>query len=431
MKYSKINPELFVRNRNKLIGKLEKNSVAIIHSNDQMVRNGDQFYPFRQNSDLFYLSGIEQEMSVLLIDLDGNGEKNEIMLFIRKPDPNLETWEGRKLDKENAFEISGIKTIKWLEDFERNLNVLMHPSKIIYFNIPEFAKFKPEYPSRDERKMMELKTAYPSHEFKQLSPLLTELRLEKEPEEIELIRKAISITRAGFERVLGFIKPGLMEFEVEAEFSHEFFRLGASGHAYAPIIASGENACMLHYIKNDQVCSDGDLLLMDFGAEYANYAADCSRTVPVNGKFSKRQRELYDANLNVFKAARQLIKPGTTIDKINEEVGKMWEEEHVRLGLYTAKDIQDQTREDPLYKNYYMHGTSHFMGLDVHDVGSRQTMLKPGMVLTCEPGIYIPEERIGIRIENDILVTEDGNVDIMGDFPVEPEEIEDIMSLGR
>ncbi|MFC2081344.1 aminopeptidase P N-terminal domain-containing protein, partial [Bacteroidota bacterium] len=320
MRYSKIDTELFSRNREKLIGKLEKKSVAIIHSNDQMVRSGDQYYPYRQNSDMFYLSGIEQEMSILLICSDPESADKMEMLFIRKPDPKLETWEGRKLDLKVAEEISGIKNVHWLENFEAISRELILESRNIYFNIPEYEKFKPEYPSRDERKMIQLKKDYPSHVFMGLAPLMTELRLVKEPGELNLIRKAVEITRAGFDRVLGYLKPGLREFEVEAELSHGFIRQGCSGHAYPPIIASGENACMLHYIKNDMVCRDGELLLMDFGAEYANYAADCSRTIPVNGKFSRRQRELYDANLRVFKGARSLMEPGTTIDIINEKV---------------------------------------------------------------------------------------------------------------
>ena len=430
MRYLKISPELFVRNRKKLIGKLEKKSLAFIHSNDQMYRNGDQFYPYRQNSDMFYLSGIEQEMSVLLICPDQDDENRRVMLFIRKPDPKLETWEGKKLDKESAGEISGIKTVHWMENYKAVSRELIRQSRNIYCNIPEYEKFKPEYPSRDKRYMMQLKKDYPSHAFKRLAPLLTELRLVKEPEELDLIREAVGITKAGLDRVLGFITPGLTEFEVEAGLSHEFIRRGAGGHAYPPIIASGENACMLHYIKNDKVCRDGDLLLMDFGAEYANYAADCSRCVPVNGKFSKRQRELYDANLRVFRGARSLMRPGTTIDKINGEVGKLWEEEHVKLGFYTAEELKGQSMENPLYRKYHPHGTSHFMGLDVHDVGSKQAVLKPGMVLTCEPGIYIPEEKTGIRLENDILITEDGHVDLMEDFPIEAEEIEELMNRG-
>ncbi len=427
MRYPKIEPGLFVRNREKLVAKLEKNSVAILYANDQMVRSGDQYFTYRQNSDFFYLSGIEQEMSVLLICPGHPDPARRVLLFLRKPESRLETWEGKKLDKKFAAEISGIAAIHWLDEFESVSRPLIFGVRNIYFNIPEREKFKPQYPLRDERMMLEIKTWYPSHEFKRLALFMTELRLVKEREETNLIREAVAITKAGFKRVLGFVTPGLYEYEVEAELTHEFLRGGCVGHAYPPIIASGGNACMLHYIKNDQICKDGDLLLMDFGAEYANYAADCTRTIPVNGKFTKRQRELYNACLKVLRSACLLFKPGTTIDEINNEVGRLWEEEHVRLGLYSVRELREQPKEYPLYKKYYMHGTTHFMGLDVHDVGSKQEALKPGMVLTCEPGIYIPEEKTGIRLENDLLISEDGNTDLMNEFPIEAEEIEELM----
>jgi Xaa-Pro aminopeptidase len=428
MRYPKIEPDLFTNNRQKLISRLENGSIAVIHSNDQMVRSRDQYYPYRQNSDLFYLSGIEQELSVLLLCNGQEDENNRVILFLRKPEPLLETWEGRKLDMKTAEEISGIKNIHWLEEFESVARRIILNVKSIYCNIQEHEKFKPEYPQRDQRMMEALKTAYPAHEFKRLAPVMAELRCVKEPVELELIRKAVEITGGGLERVLSFIQPGVLEYQVEAELSHEFISQGAGGHAYAPIIASGENACMLHYIKNDRTCSDGELLLMDVGAEYANYAADCTRTVPVNGKYSKRQKELYNACLRVFRNTSRLIQPGTCIDDINKDVGKLWEEEHIKLGLYTAEELKKQDRKNPLYKKYYPHGTCHFVGLDVHDAGSNQTVLRPGMVLTCEPGIYIPEEKTGIRLENMILVTESGNEDMMRDFPIETGEIEELMN---
>jgi len=425
MRYSEISPDLFKRNRQKLLGMLEKDSVAIIHSNDQMVRSGDQYFPYRQSPDLFYLSGIEQEMSVLMIT---TGESESARLFIRKADPKLETWEGKKLDMESASKISGISSVHWLEDFDIIKQKLFSRHPVIYTNVQELEKFKPDYPMRDERMRDELKKEYQGHEFRELAPLMTELRLIKEPEEVDLIREAIRITRRGFERILKFVRPGIHEYEVEAEFSHEFIMQGCSGHAYLPIIASGANACFLHYIKNDQVCREGQLLLMDFGAEYANYAADCSRTIPVNGKFTKRQKELYEACYRVFEQARSLLKPETCIDEINIEVAKYWEEEHIRLGLYSRRDLKGQKKEEPLHRQYYPHGTSHFMGIDVHDVGSKKTVLKPGMILTCEPGIYIPVEETGIRLENDILITENGNTDLMEDFPIQAAEIENLMN---
>ncbi len=427
MRYSQIPKGLFIRNRKKLAGRLERNSVAIVHSNDQMLRNGDQFFPYRQNSDFFYLSGIEQEMSVLLLCPDHPDIDRQAILFIRQPDAKMETWEGKKLEKKMAKEISGIMNIQWLENFESISRELILESEHIYCASHELIKFRPEHSSRDERYLTKLKKDFPLHELKRLSPILTELRLVKEPEEQALILKAVEITKSGFKRLLSFVEPGQKEYDVEAELTSEFIHQGATGHAYAPIIASGENACSLHYITNDQVCRDGDLLLMDFGAEYANYAADCSRTIPVNGRFTKRQKDLYNANLRVFRQARALIKPGTTIDKINKEVGKIWEEEHIRLGLYSTRDRQKQSKDDPLYMKYFLHGSSHFLGLDVHDVGSKQEILKPGMILTCEPGIYIPAEKTGIRLENDIMVTSEGNTDLMKEVPIESEEIEELM----
>jgi Xaa-Pro aminopeptidase len=427
MRYSQIPRDLFIRNRQKLAGKLEKKSLALVHSNDQMLRNGDQFFPYRQNSDLFYLTGIEQEMTILLMCPDHPVEDRQELLFIRKPDLNLESWEGKKLDKVRAQEISGIANVHWLEKFETIARELILDAENIYCSSHELVKFKPEYLSRDERYLAKLKKEFPLHGMKRLSPIMTELRLVKEPEELALIMKSAEITKGGFERILSSLKPGLKEYEVEAELSHEFIRKGAAGHAYQPIVASGANACFLHYIKNDQVCRDGDLLLLDFGAEYANYSADCSRTIPVNGRFSSRQKDIYDANLRVFRKARALIRPGTIIDQINKEVAKLWEEEHIRLGLYSTRDVQEQPKGAPLHLKYLIHGVSHFLGLDVHDVGSKHEILKPGMVLTCEPGIYIPAENTGIRLENDIMVTEAGNVDLMEDVILDSEEIEKLM----
>lgn len=406
---------------------MEKGSLAIVHSNDQMLRNGDQFFPYRQNSDLFYLTGLEQEMSILLICPDHPSENRQELLFIREPDLKLESWEGKKLDKKLAEEISGIGNIHWLDEFETITREVILESENIYCASLELLKFRPDYLSRDERHLAKLKKEFPLHHMRRLSPIMAELRILKEPEELVLIKKSAEITKSGFDRILSTMKPGMKEYEVEAALSYEFIRNGASGHAYQPIVASGANACFLHYIKNDQLCHDGDLLLLDFGAEYANYAADCSRTIPVNGRFNSRQKDLYDANLRVFRKARDLIRPGASIDLINKEVGKLWEEEHVRLGLYSTRDIQEQPKGKPLHLKYLIHGVSHFLGLDVHDVGSKQEKLMPGMVLTCEPGIYIPAEKTGIRLENDILVTEAGNIDLMEDISIDSEEIEDLM----
>jgi Xaa-Pro aminopeptidase len=427
MRYSKIETRLFKKNRAKLISKLNKNSIAIIHSNDQMPRSGDQYFPYRQNSNLFYLAGIIQEKTSLILYPDHNNTDLREILFIRKSNTKLEIWEGEKLTMEEAKEISGIKAIKWLDEFDSVLSDIMTKADNVYIALPENPKFNPEVIVKELRFTNELKNKYPLHCYKRLTPLLNKLRLIKEPEEIELMKKACAITRDAFIRVLRFIKPGVMEYEIEAEITHEFLKRGSDGHAFQPIVASGKNACILHYIKNNQKCRDNDLALLDFGAEYANYAADCSRTIPINGRFSGRQKELYESTLRVFRFAKSIMKKGTTINKLHKEVCAIWEEEHIKLGLYTRKEVKNQDKNKPLWAKYYLHGTSHFLGLDAHDAGNKDVEFKAGMVLTCEPGIYIPEENTGIRLENDILITEGGNSDLTGNIPIEPDEIESIM----
>lgn len=428
MRYSAIDPGFFTGNRENLKKMMKPGSVAIIASNFQMPRNGDQFHAFRQQSDFFYLTGIEQEKSLLLLAPDAPAKDLQEVLFILKANKTLEIWEGHKLTSEEAQEISGIKTIRYIDDFDTILHSLIGDTENLYFNIPELAKFSPEVLTADAVKAARIKEKYPLHNYERLAPLLTELRLIKSDTEIDLLRKAIDITGVAFQAVLKGLKSGMMEYEIEALLGYEFIRQGAAGHAYAPICAGGKNACVLHYIENDCKCKDGELLLMDFGAEYANYAADLSRTIPVNGKFSKRQRALYDANLEVFYFARSLMKPGTTINKLHAEVCKLWEEKHIELGLYTAREAKEHKDDNPLWFNYYMHGTSHFLGLDVHDVGTREIELKPGMVITCEPAIYIAEEEVGIRIENDILITETGNIDLAEGVIIEADDIEEIMN---
>lgn len=426
MKYQPIKPTLFQKNRKKLAGKLKKESVAIIHSNDEMPRNGDQFFAYRQNSDFFYLTGIEQEKSILVLCPDHVNEKLKEVLFLLKPNKKLEIWEGHKLTHEEAQKIAGIETVKWIDDFSFSVGEMLQTKGTIYMNIPENTKFQPEVKSRDFRKFLEFGEKFPLHQFDRLAPFLAELRMVKESEELELMQKACDITNKAFHRVLKSVKPGIMEYEVEAEMTYEFLKNGASGHAYAPIVASGKNACALHYVDNDAECKDGDLLLMDFGAEYANYAADCTRTIPVNGKFSPRQKECYQSVLNVLKKAQKLLVPGTTINKINKKVNLMMEEEMIKLGLFTQEDVKNQNPSSPLYFTYFMHGTSHFIGLDVHDVGGKDFPLQKGMVLTCEPGLYIAEENLGIRLENDIVVDEKP-VNLMEDIPIEIDEIEALM----
>ena len=428
MKYSPIDKNLFIRNRSKLIKLIEKNSLVIINSNDEMPRNGDQNYPFRQNSDLFYLSGIDQEQTILTLCPDHPNPKYQEILFVVKTNKEIEIWNGHKYTKDEATQTSGIKTIYWLEQFETILKDLISFAQHVYLNSNENIRFSSDVPYRDLRYAKELKEKYPVHNYKRIAPLITSLRVIKEKEEVELLQHACNITKNAFLKLLKFIKPGVMEYEIEAELAYEFIRNRANGHSFSPIIASGKNACVLHYVDNNNKCKDGDLVLLDFGAEYANYPGDCSRTIPVNGKFTKRQKELYEATLRVFKQARNMLRPGTTINEYHKKVCKIWEKEHIKLGLYTKEDVKNQDPSDPMYFKYYMHGTSHFIGLDVHDVGSKDQKLEPGMVFSCEPGIYIPEEGIGIRLENDILVTKNDPVDLMADIPIEADEIEKLMS---
>lgn len=427
MKYSPISNKLFLRNRDKLRKELLPNSIVIINSNDEMPRNGDQNYPFRQNSDLFYLTGIDQEKSILMMCPDHPDKKMREILFMVKTNEHIEVWYGHKYTKQEARDTSGIENIKWLDEFEGILNNIVTECEHIYLNSNENPRYSNEVPYRDLRYANKLKSEYPLYDFQRLAPILTQLRARKEPEEIELIQHACDITEKAFFRVMRFVKPGVMEFEVEAEISHEFIR-NRSSHAYPPIVAAGKNACVLHYLENNQICNEGDMLLMDFGSEYANYASDMSRTIPVNGRFTPRQRELYDATLRVMKKAKELMRPGTSVNEYHSKVCQYWEEEHLQLGLYSREDIGNQDPENPLWQEYYMHGTSHFIGLDVHDVGSKDWKLESGMVLSLEPAIYIPDENVAIRLENDILITDDDPIDLMESIPIEPEEIEKYMN---
>ncbi|HPF63361.1 MAG: aminopeptidase P N-terminal domain-containing protein [Lentimicrobium sp.] len=427
MRYKSIDPDLFRKNREKLEKKLKPNALAVIHANDEMPRNGDQCFVYRQNSDLFYLTGLDQEKCILTLFPNHPVEAMREIVFTVRTNDRMVTWYGHKYTLEQVTEISGVKNVRWLDDFDGTFRDLMARAEFVYLNQNENPRFTTEVPSRDLRFMQQLRNDYPLHAFERLAPLLTDLRMVKESEEIEMINRACEITGDAFGRVLNFVKPGVLEYEVEAEITHEFLRNGASGHAYPPIIASGVNNCILHYNQNDQVCKDGDLLLLDFGAEYGNYAGDCSRTIPVNGKFSPRQRQVYEAVLRVLRKASRMLVPGTTIDKYHAEICKIVENELIGLGLFSREDVERQDPENPLFFKYYMHGTSHFMGLDVHDVGSKQHPLRKGMVLSCEPAIYIPEEGFGIRLENDILVDEEP-VDLMAHIPIEPDDIEALMA---
>lgn len=430
MRYKTINPELFQYNRKRFMRKMQPDSIAIFHSNDLMPRNGDTFYPFRQNSDLFYLCGLDQPETILVLFPDCIKENFQEIAFIKRTDEYIAIWEGEKYSKEKARQVSGVKKIYWLDDMDQILNELILLAKRIYINTNENDRFNSEVTSRDLRFAKQLMDRYPAHKYHRSQPVLKKLAMIKSPYEIELLKEAMGITSKAFHRVLERVKPGLMEYEIEAEITHEFIRNGASGHAYEPIVASGANTCVLHYMQNNKTCQDGDLLLMDFGAEYANYAADLTRTIPVNGQFSARQRAVYDAVLRVLKGARQMLVPGLMLQEYHKEVGKMMESELLSLKLLDKTDIKNQDPGYPAYKKYFMHGTSHHLGLDVHDLANRYVPIQAGMVFTCEPGIYIRKEGLGIRLENDILVTDTEPVDLMADIPIEADEIEALMNAG-
>lgn len=427
MRYDPVDPGLFTGNRKRFSAMMAPAALAVFHSNDEYPRNGDQNFPFRQQSDLFYLSGIDQEETILVLAPGHPNPDLREMLFLKETSEQIAIWEGQKLTREEAREASGIKNVHWTKDFDFYLRDLMMWAGKVYLNMNEYPKYSNPVPYRDLRFANDLKERFPLHAYERAAPLVAELRKIKSETEIGLIRKAGEITGKAFDRVLRTLKPGMKEYQVQAEIEYEFAVNGASGNAYRPIIASGANSCVLHYVDNDKVCGDGDLLLMDFGAEYANYAADISRTIPVNGTFTRRQRACYDAVLRVHDAAIRLLMPGTTIDAFNKEVNKLMEKEMIALGLFGEDDVKRQDPEKPLYMKYFMHGTSHPIGLDVHDVGSKYDPLKPGMVLTCEPGLYIREESIGIRIEDNILVMADGPLNLTAQIPVKAEDIERLM----
>jgi len=428
MKYLPIDVQLFIENRDRFRSHLLPNSLAIFNSADEYPRNGDQNFKFRQNSDFFYMSGIDQEQSILVIFPDSPLEKYREILFLRETNDHIAVWEGHKYTKDEATSTSGIKTVLWLDSFPAVLKELMLHAGNVYLNANENPRNATEVPDRDLRFSKDLKEKFPNHTIQRSAPIMLKLRTIKSKIEIGLLQNACDITAKAFQRVLAFTKPGVMEYQIEAEITHEFLWNRADGHSYYPIIASGGNACILHYIENNRECIDGDLLLLDFGCEYANYAADLSRTIPVNGKFTPRQKEVYNAVLRVMKQAIQMLRPGTTIDTYHAAVCKLMEAELVGLGLFTAEDLKNQDPARPLFMKYYPHGTTHFLGLDVHDIGYKQLTFQPGMVFTCEPGIYIPEEGLGVRIENDILITEGAPFDLMADIPIEVEEIEALMA---
>ncbi len=427
MKYAEIPRTLFIQNRQRLFALMFPNHIAILNSSDIMPTNADGTMPFRQNNDIFYLSGIDQEESILVLFPDAPESRFREMLFLKETNENIEIWEGHKYTKDEATKTSGIENIYWLSSFHTILHTLMGLCEGVYLNTNEHSRAVVEVETRDARFIKKIKNEYPLHQYERLTPLMIHLRPIKSNLEVNILQEACNITEKGFRRVLSFVKPNVTEFEIEAEYIHEFVRNRSRGFAYTPIIASGYNACVLHYIENSQVCKDGEVILMDVGAEYSNYNADMTRCIPVNGKFTTRQKQVYNAVLRVMKAATNMLKVGNVLNEYHENVGELMTKELIDLGLLTTQEVQNQDKDMPAYKKYFMHGTSHHLGLDVHDVGNRYRKFESGMVFTCEPGIYIREENLGIRLENDILITSDGNFDLMRNIPLEAEEIEDLM----
>ena len=431
MRYQPTPAEFFIENRRRLAALLPPGALVIVHANDVMPTNADGTLGFAQNSDLFYLSGIDQEETVLVLFPDAPDPKHREVLLVRETTEHVSIWEGEKLTQAQARDRSGIQKVVWTSEFESLFRLLMCQASIVFLNGNEHPRATIAVESRELRFARRCRHEYPLHRIERLSPLLYPLRGIKSPHEIALIQEACRITRDGFLRLLKFVRPGVHEFEVEAELSHEYLWQRAGGFAYPPIIASGPSACCLHYSTNHGCCEDGQILLIDAAAKYANYNADLTRSIPVNGRFTARQRDVYDAVLRVFRASCDLLRPGVLIREYQEKVAELMTGELIGLGLLDPKAVADQDPEKPLYKKYFMHGTSHHLGLDVHDVPPSWQPIQAGMVFTVEPGIYIREEGFGIRLENDILIGETGNTDLMADIPIEADEIEALMQQGR
>lgn len=429
MKYEKIDKELYIHNRSRFIKGLKPNSLAIFNSNDIVTTGADSATPFVQHRDILHLSGVDQEESILVVFPDCFEQKNREILFLKETSDLIAVWEGAKLNKEQAFETSGIKTVYWLSQFDTVFNALISEAENVYINTNEHTRANTEAQTREDRFVKKLKKKYPAHTYQRSAPIMHEIRSIKHPIEIELMQKACDITEKGVRRLLTFIRPGVMEYNIEAELMHEFLNNRSKGFAYTPIIASGYSACVLHYIENNKECKDGDVILMDFGAEYANYASDLTRCFPVNGKFTARQKDVYNAVLRVKKGATKLLVPGTYLKDYHVAVGKLMEKELISLGLISQEDVQNEDPAWPAYKKYFMHGTSHYIGLDTHDLGLWTKPMRAGMAFTVEPGIYIPEENLGIRLEDDVIVQESGEpINLMGNIPIEADEIEELMT---
>ena len=429
MKYHAIDSGLFVKNRIKFAARMQPSALAVFNSNDVFSTGADSTLPFHQHRNIFYLSGVDQEESILILFPDAKNSMHKEILFLKETNEHIAIWEGAKLNKNQATAVSGVQTVYWLSDFDSIFDTLMKEVKTVYFNNNNHYRKAVEMETREDRFIKRVKSNYPKHRIENNFSIMESLRGVKEQEEIELIRKACNITEKGFRRVLGFVEPGVMEYEIEAEYAHEFLKNRSKGFAYTPIIGSGYNACILHYNENNQRCNDGDMLLMDVGAEYANYSSDMTRTIPVNGRFTARQKAVYQAVLNVKNEAAQMLVSGTLWEDYHKEVGKIMTSELLGLGLIDKAAVQNQDPKKPAYKKYFMHGTSHHMGLDTHDYGALKTPMVENMVFTVEPGIYIPEEKMGIRLEDDVVIQSAGApINLMKNIPIEIEAIESLMN---
>ena len=429
MRYKSISSHIYKKNRGKFMSRMKKNSFAVFNSNDIYPIGADSTFPFEQHRDIFYLTGIDQEETILLLSPQDKEIKNREILFVKETDKNIQIWEGPKLSKEDARSISGIEKILWLNEFEPTLKEITSQNNGIYLNKNEHYRNNSETQTREDRFISKFKKEYPTHSVYRSNPILQHIRSIKEPLEINQIKKACDITEMGFRRILKFIKPGIWEYEIEAELLHEFISNRSKGFAYSPIIASGKNANILHYIKNNSQCKSGELILIDSAAEYGNYCSDLTRTIPVSGRYSVRQKAIYNAVLNVKREATTLLTPGNLWKEYHEEVGKIMTAELLKLGLLDKNDVRKQDPKNPAYKKYFMHGTSHHIGLDTHDYGLLNEPFEPNMVFTVEPGIYLPDEGFGIRIEDVVMVQESGDpINMMKTIPIEIDEIESIMN---
>lgn len=427
MKNLPLNPEIFITNRKRFTEKMKPDSIAIFVSHDEVPSNGDALYPFQQNSDLYWLCGIRQEDTMVILFPDNPDKKLREVLVLVRPNELKEKWDGKRLRKEEATAISGMQTILWADSIDAPLQTWIHLAETIYLDTNENDRKASLVRTRDYRFVDEMQARYPLHKYRRAAKLMKELRAIKTPLEMEVVKSAVEITHKTFRRVMQFIKPGVMEYEIEAEIIHSFISRRADGEAYNSIVASGDRARTLHYISNNQECKDGELVLMDFGASYGGYAADLTRTIPVNGKFTERQKEVYNACLHLHNYAKSLLKPGISIVDYTEKVGDEATVQFMKLGLLKDSDFKNEDPENRAYRKYLYHGISHHLGIDVHDLGTRTAPLQEGMLLTVEPGIYIQEEGIGIRIENNVWITKDGNIDLFDGIPITVEEIEAAM----